>query len=425
MIVKKFQGKTEEEALTKARDELGKEAIVMNVKTIRPRGLMSIFKQATVEITAALEEGDAIRPKAQPPSGFDAVADEQINVRELKPLPKKMYNETNAIEEKLENLQSLLEKKLTDKEKPKETEEVRKQEEEQQFTTQEVKKQEEKKNHMQFVKAIYGIMLENEVDEKIANQIMEEVGKIMQADASLNYILSNIYQKMILKLGQPKVIELTEGKPKIVFFVGPTGVGKTTTIAKLASIFKVEKKKEVALLTADTYRIAATEQLKTYANILKAPLTIIYSPEDMEEAVKHLQDYDLVLVDTAGHSHKNEEQKETIKSLIDAVGEEAEKEVYLVLSATTKYKDLKEIIDSYGYISDYRIIFTKLDETTTLGNLLNVKIYSGADLSYTTNGQDVPDDVEVFHLQKVVKQLLGGKKANGSGRAAQKLDKNE
>ena len=119
-------------------------------------------------------------------------------------------------------------------------------------------------------------------------------------------------------------------------------------------------------------------------------------------------DYDLILVDTAGYSHKNSDQQQEIKRFIDAVGEDYNKQVYLVLSATTKYADLKSIVDAYKSVSAFRLIFTKLDETGYYGNLLNMKMYSGAPLSYTTNGQNVPDDLQVFNSQRIVKLLLGG-----------------
>ena len=155
-------------------------------------------------------------------------------------------------------------------------------------------------------------------------------------------------------------------------------MGKTTTIAKIASKYKVEHDRKITFFTADTYRIAATEQLRVYANILDAPMSIIYSPEEMNEAIAGAADSDLIFVDTAGFSHRNEEQR-------------------------------NDITKSYHKISDYKLIFTKLDETSTYGNILNVKLYSGADLSYVTNGQNVPDDIEIFDTQKIVKQLLGGR----------------
>lgn len=171
----------------------------------------------------------------------------------------------------------------------------------------------------------------------------------------------------------------------------------------------MENDKKVALLTADTYRIAAADQLRVYANILNAPVGVVYSAEELNRSLEDMTEYDLVFVDTAGFSHKNEEQREDIRKLINGLDKKYQKEVYLVLSATTKYKDLVEIVDCYKKITDYKIIFTKLDETTSFGNILNVRLYSGADLSYMTNGQSVPDDLEVFNTQMIVKQLLGGK----------------
>ena len=121
------------------------------------------------------------------------------------------------------------------------------------------------------------------------------------------------------------------------------------------------------------------------------------------------KEYDFIMVDTAGHSHQNEVQKETMKNFVHSVDGLAEKEVFLVLSATTKYRDLLSIVDAYSMMTDYKLIFTKLDETSSYGNLLNIKLYADADLSYVTNGQNVPDAIEVFDTQKIVKQLLGGK----------------
>jgi flagellar biosynthesis protein FlhF len=160
---------------------------------------------------------------------------------------------------------------------------------------------------------------------------------------------------------------------------------------------------------ADTFRIAAAEQLHTYANILEVPFRVIYTIEELENALGDFKDFDYLFVDTAGHSHQNEAQKEAMSAFVHCVDGIAEKEVFLVLSATTKYKDLMMIADSYREMADYKLIFTKLDETTTFGNLMNLKLYTGASISYVTYGQNVPDDIEKFNPQKTVKQLLGGK----------------
>ena len=273
------------------------------------------------------------------------------------------------------------------------------------------KKTIDNENHV-FVKMLYNVLLDNEVQEKYINQVLEDMDKVLQTSHSIDNLLSNVYQKMVLKLGTPQVIKPGERRPKVVFFVGPTGVGKTTTIAKIASKFKVEDGKKVGIITADTYRMAAPTQLQTYANILGVSLNVVYSSEDLLDTVKKQsrtnEDLDVILVDTTGFSHKNNEQKENTKKLITALDGFYDTEVYLVLSATTKQKDLIEIIDSFSAFSEFGLIFTKLDETSALGNIFNMKLYSGAPLSYVTCGQNVPDDIEVLNAQKLVKQLLGG-----------------
>ncbi len=427
MTIKKFQGKTEEEATAKAKEEFGAQTVIMNVKEIKPKGFLRSFKTSIFEVTAAIEETEqSLASKAPTPlppltGNINMAADEPISIPKPEPISipkpepmKEMFASVentwassigtqnleekkkesvieNNLEEKLESLQSLLEKKLA----PQQPEEIPK----------EVPVDE----NFKFIKMIYSILLDNEVDEKYVNQIMDEVEKVMKGGASVDLILSSIYQKMILKFGQPQPIEMSGRKPKVVFFIGPTGVGKTTTIAKIASRFKVEKGKKVALFTADTYRIAAAEQLRTYANILDTPLTIVYSSGELNEELKMSEDYDLVLVDTAGFSHKNEEQRNETKELIDKIPGEYQKEVYLVLSATTKYRDLIDIADIYNKHFQFKLIFTKLDETSCFGNILNMKLYTGADLSYSTYGQNVPEDIEIFDTQKIVKLLLGGK----------------
>ncbi len=172
----------------------------------------------------------------------------------------------------------------------------------------------------------------------------------------------------------------------------------------------MEHKKKVALLTADTYRIAAAEQLRTYANILEVPFRVVYTAKEIAASIEDFREYDYILVDTTGHSPNNEAQCESMSDLISSVDNSAIKEVFLVLSASTKYGDLMKIADTYKEIADYKLIFTKLDETATLGNIYNLKLYTGATLSYVTCGQNVPDDIEYFNPQSTVKQLLGGRR---------------
>lgn len=389
MIIKKFQGKTEDEAVLAAKKELGPNVVIMNVKSVKKKGIFNLFKKPFIEVTVALEEE------------LDKVPVRPVKTRPFT-VPEPKENDEKAValdgrservlEEKLESLHSLIEQQLV-KESVENKDDFK----------------EEDDKSVAFLKLIYNTLIENEIDEKYVNELMAEIEKINKPNATIDYVLANIYQKMILKFGQPKTITPAKNGAKIVFFIGPTGVGKTTTIAKIASRLSVNEKKKVALLTADTYRIAAAEQLRTYAGILDTPFRVIYSAEELTTAVKAFQSFDYILIDTAGHSHNNEMQKKSMNQLIQAIDDGMEKEVYLVVSATTKYKDLIAITDAYLTLMDYKLIFTKLDETQTLGNLFNLRLYTGADLSYITCGQNVPDDIEQFSPQSTVKQLLGGK----------------
>lgn len=457
MIIKKFQGKTKEEALECAKKELGDGIVEMNVKTVKGKGVFGIFKGTKIEVTVAKEEenekygmnaiketqkdGVAVTLSQNTEQGKiipmkqtekqelaaedakavgQAVADvlaafpaqkteaskEEVIKTAAKPVarlvePTKENLKGNGLEEKLDNLQNLIEKQLSQQESKTSAEEAK---------SEEGEKQEVNKERVNFLRLLYNKMIDNEVNEKYANEIIDEIDKNCKPDVTMDFMLSEIYQRMILKLGKPYVMEEGEKRPKVIFFVGPTGVGKTTTIAKIASSFRVEHKKKVALLTADTYRIAAAEQLRTYANILEVPFRVVYTAKEIAAAVDDFKEYDYILVDTTGHSPNNEAQCESMSDLISSVETTAAKEVFLVLSASTKYRDLMKIADTYKEIADYKLIFTKLDETSTLGNIYNLKLYTGATLSYVTCGQNVPDDIEYFNPQSTVKQLLGGRR---------------
>ncbi|MCM1063521.1 MAG: flagellar biosynthesis protein FlhF [Eubacterium sp.] len=405
MIIKKFVGKTEEEAVESAKKELGGGIVIMNVKDVKPKGLASLFRSRQVEVTVALEEeGDIPKPVRREVSAPEPVKSQDAPVVDSAAMTAAAERSQN-IEKRLDSLQTLLESRFQQDEAEKQE-----QSENAQLTEKpEEELSEEEQERSKFVRLLYNTMLENEVDEKYANQIIEELERNKKPNMPFDYILANVYQKLILKFGKAEGITPAEKGPKIVLFLGPTGVGKTTTIAKLASVFTVVEKKKVALLTADTYRIAAAEQLRTYANILEVPFRVIYTDADAGQAVDDFRNFDYIFVDTAGHSHKNEEQLENIQKLYDAVKEAGEYQTFLVLSATTKYRDLTRIASGYKEITEYQLIFTKLDETLTLGNLLNLKLYADVPIAYVTCGQNVPDDIERFNPQKMVKQLLGGK----------------
>lgn len=415
MIIKKYLAKTETQAIEMAKEDLGSNAVVMNIKKISPKGLAKLFMKGKVEVTAAIDENveyrsaekNVAKETAETPRFIpDIVADDNAEA-----------GKTDSIEEKLNSLQKMLEKQITEKEDSQSTTEV---EQKEKVSFSEKKEEAEKKEEpvsKEEYKArackdlIRKQMRQSEVEDEQIDAIMKEIDESLPKDAALDQILAAMYQKIILMLGQPYTLDQKQEnkkETKYVFFLGSTGVGKTTTIAKIASKLKLEKNKKVILATADTYRIAAVEQLKTYANILSVPLKVIYTPEELGEMKEEMEDYDICLIDTAGCSHRNKEQLKDIQKLLEQIPITS-REVYLVLNAATKYRDLKEIADVYKELTDYSIIFTKLDETSSAGVMLNMRLYTKRPLSYVTWGQNVPDDIGKVDAQKIAKKLLGGK----------------
>lgn len=435
MIIKKFQANTETEAIMLAKEDLGKDAIVMNIKTIKPKGMFKIFRKTKVEVTAAVDEGNSQeqrqekKQESRVTSQFNAQIDEKLHPEMKK--ESEESKEAKELEEKLNSLAMLLEQQIENQKKENQKSAGNKPAREasdsgkeagdkEQEKKAEPSKQEEISEKDSLKNKSIDLIIEqltgNEVSYTYAKQIMDEItgsGNIR----TLEDMLSMVYQKIILKIGEVKPISFSENdkKPKVIFFVGPTGVGKTTTIAKLSSKLLLEEKKKIVIFTSDTYRIAAVEQIKTYANILSIPVEVVYEKKDLDTLLSKYKDYDYLLMDTAGRSHKNKEQVDDLKNLFDAFSEYSMM-TYLVLSATTKYKDLKKITALYEDITDYNLIFTKLDETDAIGNILNIKLDTGKPLSYVSYGQNVPDDIEVMNPQIIAKQVLGGGDGYGPGR---------
>ncbi|WP_375142926.1 flagellar biosynthesis protein FlhF [Paenibacillus sp. D2_2] len=195
---------------------------------------------------------------------------------------------------------------------------------------------------------------------------------------------------------------------RIVYIAGPTGVGKTTTIAKLAAdqIFRARKK--VGFITADTYRISAIEQLRTYASILNVPIEVVQSPGDVQRAVQRLEQCDLILMDTAGRNYLNEIHVAELHSLINA---NENSETYLVLSLTSKTQDMERIAEHFSRYGLKKVIFTKLDETESIGPMFNLLQDYPVAMSYITNGQNVPDDLLVADSKFMIDLVMGAGRA--------------
>lgn len=348
--------------MLKVKEELGKDALIVSMRTIKPKGIFKLFKKPTVEVTAALDERNITISKTDEPM-LDPSSYIPKNFFEPKP------SESNNITHK--------------QEKPKSTPQNK------------------------FIKLLYKQLMHNDVNESVINDLLLGLeGTDLATQIELKDLISKVYERIYDHLNDVETIQIdNKQKPNIVVFIGPTGVGKTTTIAKIASYFSLNKNKKVGLITADTYRIAAVEQLKTYATILDLPVQVIYTKDEIHTAIEALNDRDLILIDTAGRSHKNEEQLNELEELLYEIDK---KKVFVVLSLTTKYKDLKKMIGIYSKISDFNVIFTKLDETSTFGNILNLKHETGYKLSYISYGQNVPDDFSQINIQDITNNLLGG-----------------
>ena len=207
-----------------------------------------------------------------------------------------------------------------------------------------------------------------------------------------------------LMFSEPILADPTS-EQQIIALIGPTGVGKTTTIAKLAANFNLFEGKKVGLITIDTYRIAAVEHLKTYGDIINLPVEVVYTPSDLNQSFHNLRECDLILIDTAGRSPHNQTMMDELKKFLayQQIGV-----ILLVISATTKFEDMMMIAENFARISFTHLLFTKLDETSSLGPIVSLALKTKRPISYLTTGQNVPDDIELAKPEKFIAQLFKG-----------------
>ena len=245
---------------------------------------------------------------------------------------------------------------------------------------------------------------QQEVEPDIIDDVVLQLpAEAILADKDTPLALEGLTKYLADNVQMADGLELKSRKRKIAALLGPTGVGKTTTLAKIAAQCVLEKGVSTAFITADTYRISAVEQLKTYADILGLPIAIVYTPDELKEAIQKFRQKQLILIDTAGRSQHNRRQMAELKEFL-AVNQNIEK--YLVLSATTKNEDAKDILDKFSGCKPDKVIFTKTDETKSLGIILNILRRKEMRLSYLTNGQSVPDDIVPAEAGKLAKLFL-------------------
>jgi flagellar biosynthesis protein FlhF len=257
------------------------------------------------------------------------------------------------------------------------------------------------------IQKMVDILETQEFDSALIEEIMLHVQNELQEnqivdpdEETVRAIVRRQIEDVVYKNG----VETISPDTRIVHFVGPTGVGKTTTIAKLAADQVLYHKRKVGFITADTYRIAAVEQLRTYAKILDAPIEVAMSPQDLVRAYESMKDLDLIFMDTAGRNFRNEMYVSELNTMLNS---SEPSETYLVLSMTMKYKDMKAITENFSRIRIDRLLFSKMDETASYGAIINLIHHFSIPLSYFTHGQQVPNDFEEVKKDKFISLLMG------------------
>lgn len=238
------------------------------------------------------------------------------------------------------------------------------------------------------------VLKKYDINEKNIEKILLDFNKIEDLNDENEKLKATI--KNMVKIS-------TVLKPKIMVLAGPTGVGKTTTIAKLAGKFSLYENLKVGLITIDTYRIGAVDQLRTYAEIMNLPFKVVMSIKEMEVAVESFKECDVILIDTTGRNSKNVMQISELRAYIDKINADS---ISLVLSCTTKNSDIDVITNGYRELNYNSIIITKLDETSTYGSILNILESAGKPLSYITTGQNVPDDIKIMNSEEISNMIL-------------------
>ncbi|TWH48615.1 flagellar biosynthesis protein FlhF [Sporomusa sp. KB1] len=363
MKVKLFTAHNMAEAMAHVKQDLGRDAVILHTRRFKRGGIFGFFGKEMVEIMAAIDTVQTtIVEKKQPIITTPPVA----NTDDTK---------ISALQMEMATMRKMIE----------------------QMVCQLGKNDKE-------LSPLMDLLIKNDIDPVIAANLIKglpDENLIAGSDhASVRKLLADRIVNYFPKIDG---IDIMPSSCKTVALIGPTGVGKTTTIAKLAANFVLKEGYKVALLTADTYRIAAVEQLKTYGDIIGVPIEIVYSPDEFKAALCRHQDKDLVLVDTAGRSPSNQCQLTELQALLSV---DPDIETHLVLSTTTKYRDVLEIVNKFSICSPQKILFTKVDEASNLGTILNLVYHFPTSLSYMTTGQSVPDDIELISSTKLANMIL-------------------
>ncbi|MCS7228979.1 MAG: flagellar biosynthesis protein FlhF [Candidatus Kryptonium sp.] len=391
MKIKKFVAPTLKEATEMMKKEFGDDAIILGTRRIKQPGIWGFLKPELIEIVGAIEEN---RFQESRVASYEA--------------PKNTVDLLRRMTEEIETKQ----RRLDEDEKNEVFEKynysiIKSDLEEVKQALNQITEHLKYRNSIQYpplLKKAFVNLLEKEVDEDLANKIVRTVltklsGEELKSEKIIENEIINVIAD-IIKFSKP--VKPIRRKSFVLAFVGPTGVGKTTTVAKLAAIYKLFENAKVALISADTYRIAAIEQLQTFANIANIPMDVAYTPEDIARIIRKHQDKDIILIDTVG---RNQRQTEHISELAKFIKSADPDEVHLVLSATSSYKNMIDVYNRFKALVPNRLIFSKVDEAVSLGYILNIAYKTKLPLSYITTGQNVPDDIAVAE-PKVVANLI-------------------
>jgi len=435
MKIKRYLANSEQEALDKIKSELGHDVIILGTQKVKKGGFLGFFAKTYLEVTVATDTYN----KRYPSSGSNLVHNNK------QPKEAQFQKLREMIEKKRQEYQSENQSKVVDNYA---TQAVSSQMGGQSQTIQEavsssssapfypaaysdlkqelddtksmmtdmmteIRKRSFQAKLPEVPDKYYTRLLDDGVKEEIAQKLILQTVEALdhQEIEQENVFAGKLKHAISSNLTGPLESEnsgmddlSTQKGPNLKILIGPTGVGKTTTVAKLAAKYTLMDKMKVGLITIDTYRIAAVEQLKTYGDILSLPVEVVLTPQELKKAVQKFADKDIILVDTAGRSHKNDMQMTELKGFLETC---APSSTHLVLSLCTKQEDLKRIVDKYEEIQFNSFILTKVDETDTLGNVLNLLIEHQKQCYYLTTGQNVPDDLEKFDPKKIASTLVG------------------
>ncbi|MCR2805029.1 flagellar biosynthesis protein FlhF [Paenibacillus soyae] len=408
MRVKRYVVNALPEAVSRIRTELGKDAVILDTKEIKVGGFMGMFRKKKMEVIAAVETNS---PKQPDPAPRKATPEVHAVVEQILQTAQRGTSAGTAVMEP--PAAAAPSPAAVEAQPPKSAERENKE----QYILNEIRDLREYMIKLSKQQSLLHEMSEpmlqlkerlqqQELDEEWIEKLVEELLE-KQKRENRSFQKEEVWQQAKSIMAgwlEPFSNADISSEARIVHFVGPTGVGKTTTIAKLAADQTIKRGKKVGFITSDTYRIAAVDQLRTYANILNVPLEVVFSPSDLPKAYKGLAERDLIFMDTAGRNFRSELYVSEVISLLQS---NEPNETILVLSLTGKTTDMSIIADRFTKYGIRKVLFTKLDETTVFGAILNLILKYQLQPTYLASGQTVPDDIERFRVSLYLDKLLG------------------